>query len=1150
MSLRIIYGRAGSGKSRFCIEDIKSSKRENPDKILILMVPEQFTLQGEKNLVRALGASGIGEAEVLSFKRLARRILDEVGGGARQHVNSAGKAMIIHSILEKSKSSFKAFGRSAGQRGFVDRMAGMLSEFKRYNITPDLLDETKNLIDDRFLKDKLEDLLLIYKSYDEIVHSRYIDTDDDLTILARRMEKSDKLAGAEIWIDEFSGFTPQEYEIIKKLLLLCSRVNICLCTDCLAGDEKIQDVDVFSPTKYTGSRLAELAKEMGIDVERPVSMQGDIPYRFTRNKAIAHLERNFFSYPYQVYREKTGSLGILSAANPYSEVEAAARQIIHLCRDKGLRYRDMAVVTKDLDSYEKLVRIIFEEYKIPFFIDKKRAVSDHPLAMLVLSALAIIQKNFTYETVFRYLKTGLSGIGTEEVDLLENYVLANGIRGSQWYSEGEWSYRLNYSFGDEDAGENEKAIIEKVNHIRHKVAEPLLELKKGLKEAKLAPDACLCLYEFLCHIGIPDRVEELAEKYREQKQLEAAEEYKQIWDVIIQVLDQIVEVSGDENMTLERLSGFLNIGFSQYDMGLIPHSGDQLLVGSIDRWRSHEIEALFILGVNDGVFPSAVRDEGMLSDKDREMLKSLGLELALDTKTKAFQEQYLLYTTLTKAGRYLRISYPAADHEGKALRPSYVIGKLKRIFPNLESMSTILGDGEAMDLIGPPLPSFNYLIGFLRNLANNDKDADLWKDVYLWFLQRKEWQDKLRHVAAGLRYTNDERPLAKEKVNKLYGSTYNSSVSRLERYASCPFSYYVQYGLRAKERKVLKLEAPDIGSFLHLVISRFSEGLKRNNLSWKHVDEAWCQEEINEIIEEILESIPGLPFRRSKRYIYLKERLKKVVTRSIWLIAEHVKKSGFEPVAYEMAFGEADGLPAITLELPTGEKIALKGRIDRIDILKTQKGTYVRVIDYKSGAKEFKLSDVYNGIELQLITYLSAIWEKGLKSGDGTYMPAGILYFKLDDPVLRIDGRKPPENIEDKLKKAMRMKGLVLADKEIITEMDRDIKGDSLIIPAGITKDGSLSSRSSAATVEQFERLRNHVKETLVKLSAEMFTGNISISPYKRKKYISCTYCPYSSVCKFEGETNGYRLIGDMKDEEVWSLLGKKEAKKEGMEIG
>ena len=363
MGLRIIYGRAGCGKSHFCIEDIKKRWIENPERTMILIVPEQFTLQAEKNLVKALGASGMGGPEVLSFRRLARRVLDEVGGAARQHVNQAGKAMIIHSVLEKHRENFKAFGRSAGQKGFVNKLSGMFSEFKRYNVNPILLEETTSKIDDRFLKDKLEDLSLIYSKYEEILHTRYIDTDDDLTLLSERMENSLNLGGAEIWMDEFSGFTPQEYEIIEKLLKIAYRVNVCLCTDCLVDMAKIQDIDVFSPTKYTATRLMELGKNLNIQIEKPVILNPDIPHRFKDSKALHHAEKFFFSFPYEIFKDKTESLRILSAANPYSEVEAIAVELIKLCRDKKMRFKDIAVITTNLDDYEKLIRMIFPDRK-------------------------------------------------------------------------------------------------------------------------------------------------------------------------------------------------------------------------------------------------------------------------------------------------------------------------------------------------------------------------------------------------------------------------------------------------------------------------------------------------------------------------------------------------------------------------------------------------------------------------------------------------------------------------------------------------------------------------------------------------------------------------------------------------------------------
>ena len=1153
MSLRIIYGRAGCGKSYFCIEDIKKRYIEHPDRTLILIVPEQFTFQAERNLVKALGVSGMGGPEVLSFRRLARRVLDEVGGTAKQHVNQAGKAMIIHSILDKNREYLKAFGRSAGQKGFVNKLSGMISEFKRYNVDPMLLGDIKEKVEDRFLKDKLEDLSLIYLKYEEILHTRYIDTDDDLTLLSDRVEKSLKLKEAEFWIDEFSGFTPQEYEVIGKLLKISYRVNVSLCTDCLADLTQIQDTDVFSPIKYTASRLIKLSGESNAKIENPISLNMDMPWRFIDSQVMHHMEKFFFSFPYEVYRDKTQSIGVLSAANPYSEVEAVAARIINLCRDKKMRYKNIAVITKNIDDYEKLVRIIFPQYDIPFFIDKKRAVTDHPLVLLVLSTILMLHKNFSYESAFRYLKTGLTGIPRQDIDILENYVLANGIRGSQWYSKENWDYRINFSLEGEEAEKAEKELIERINDIRHNIMNPIIELKNKIKESKKAIDFCQYLYEFLCDIDIPNRIEELSQKYEEEGELEIGEQYRQIWDIIMEVLDQTVEVYGDDKLNIEQFFDTLSLGFSEYDMGLIPHAADQVLIGSVDRWRSHEIEALFILGANDGIFPASSKDEGMLSDRDREVLMELGLELAPDTKSGVFEEQYLLYNALTKAGKYLRISYPVGDHEGKGLRPSFIIERLKKIFPNMERHSTVVEQNDNFDMIGPPLPTFNMMIGAMRKLAlGSDEASELWKDIYIWFLQREEWKEKLKYASHGLFYTNEEKPLDKDKVKKIYGNVYYSSVSRLERFASCPFSYYVQYGLRAKERKIMRMEAPDIGSFLHLVLSRFSEELGEAGLRWKDLEESWYKEQINIIVEDIVENSSGLPFKRSKRYEYLKERLKKVVNRSISLIIEHVKRSGFEPIGYEVAFGGDGGLPALTLNLPNGEKVILTGRIDRIDLLESDKGNYVRVIDYKSGSKEFRLSDVYNGIQLQLITYLSAIWENGLKSTSEPVLPAGILYSKLDDPVIKTKGKEEDKDIELEIMKEMKMRGLILSDADIIKEMDRTIDGSSLIIPARLNKDGTLGKASAVATMKQFEILKNHVRDILYKISGEMVKGNISISPYKKNKQTSCKFCPYSSICRFEGDGfgNRYRIIKDIKDEEIWDILRKKSGSEGGESIG
>lgn len=1214
MSLRIIYGRAGSGKSRFCIEDIKGRWAEGTSGPLILIVPEQFSFQTEKSMVNALGGLGLGGPEVLSFKRLARRVLDEVGGAARQHINQAGKSMIIQGILDKCRGELKVFSRAAGQKGFTDKLASMLSEFKRYNVNSQILSEASERLDDRYLKDKLDDLLLIYSSYEEILHREYIDTDDDLTLLKNRIDKSEYLKGAEIWIDEFSGFTPQEYEIIAKLLQITDRVNVSLTTDCLSDTEQIQDIDVFSSIKYTANKITKIAGDLDVEIERPVALKPTDVWRFKNSKALQHMEEYLFQYPYKVYNEKTNKLSILSAPNLYSEVESVAVSITELCRDKNIRYKDIAVIAGNLDDYEKLIRIVFPQYKIPFFIDKKRAVTEHPLTLLVLSTVQILIKNFSYESMFRYLKTGLiqaskesdgsfniqdpsgnalrmtksdecschfehseesidisnmdcgktssctrnsyseqseesvvlSGLDLDDIDLLENYVLANGIRGSKWYQKEDWDYRIEYSIEAKEPDEDELGLISHINHIRNSVIEPFNDFREKVKTSKKAKDLCKYLYEFLCSIQIPEKIKEFEAEYKVKNETEIADEYKQIWAMIIDVLDQIVEVSGDEILKLEQFYNILELGFSQYNMGLIPHAADQVLVGSIERWRSHEISALYIIGANDGVLPAASRDEGMLTDKDRGILKDLGLELAPDTKAQAFDEQFLLYSSLTKTGGYLRISYSLGDSEGKGLRASPIINKLKRLFPNMERSSIVMGGGKGVEGIAAALPTLNMLIKSLRNMIQTDScEAELWKDVYLWFLERPQWKDRLDNAVQGLFYKNEEKPLDLSKA--VTGEMQYTSVSRLEKYKSCPFSYYVQYDLKAKERRILKPEASDIGSFLHLVISRFSEDLEKEGIKWADVEDDWSNNKIDCLVEEIVENTSSIPLKHTKRYVYLKERLKRVVKRAIWLIIKHAKRSGFEPIMYEAAFGEKDGLPGMILTLPNGEKVVLTGRIDRIDLLEKDKENYVRIVDYKSGNKYFSLSDVYHGLQLQLLLYLSAIWEKGLKGKDKV-QPAGVFYFKLDEPIIRINGKDEEKDIEKEIMKKLKMRGLILADADIVKEMDRNIDGNSVLIPARINKDGTLGKNSSVATIDQFETLKAYVKDILSSISEEMKKGSISISPYKKGKQTSCRFCPYSSICRFEVNVPGsrYRLLKDLDNENVWELLGKEANSKGG----
>ena len=549
-----------------------------------------------------------------------------------------------------------------------------------------------------------------------------------------------------------------------------------------------------------------------------------------------------------------------------------------------------------------------------------------------------------------------------------------------------------------------------------------------------------------------------------------------------------------------------------------------------------------MLGVNDGSFPSANVQEGILSDNDRKELKKLGVELSSDTRTKAFEEQFMVYSALTTAGSKLRLSYAIADHEGRTLRPSMIISRFKRVFPEISERSNIVGKnaGSAgIETVSSPVPTLGQLAGVMRSSVEGEKTNPMWLDIYKWYEMRENWKEKCESTYTALSYTSQVDKVAPDKIRMLYGSPVYSSVSQFEKYAACPFSYFIRYGMKADDRKIFTITPPDVGTFMHMVIEQFSRRVLEQGRSWRELEKAWCDTELASIVEELLIKMQGTALNGSDRYRSLTGRLKRVLSRTVGLIVEHIKRSAFEPVAYEAVFGKDGDFPPITLELDSGGTIYLTGRVDRIDAFKTESGTYLRIIDYKSGSKAFKLSDIYYGIQVQLITYLDAIEQSGGKGLIRPILPGGMLYMKIDDPIIRGKAGITEEEIEKAIMRQMKMRGLVLADVKLIRHMDSQIDGDSLIIPARINK-GEVLGRSSAATQEQFEALRKYTRQLLQSIGEEMMEGNFSIKPYKKKNITSCMYCDYSAICQFDPllKGNEFKVIKDKEDNEVWAMIG------------
>lgn len=1152
MGLQLILGRAGAGKTHTCWEEIKQELEKGESSVpLILLVPEQATFQNEMALASMVPGGGIMRAQVLSFQRLAYRVLQEVGGCARIFLDELGKKMILRELLEQHKGKLKIFSRAVEQPGFVDSLAEILSELKNYCIPPQKLEDLlqqEPMADQALLQAKLHDLFLIYQALEEYLASKYLDPDGYLLLLAERLEKSKLVAGAKVWLDGFSGFTPAEYKVLEKILQRAQQVKITLCLEPRQVRGSLMETELFYPTRETMLKLESLAQKAGVEIEPPLVLGDPCPYRFREAKPLAHLEKYFFQRPAPSFVGEPAGLKLVAAANRRAEVEAVAREILRLCREEGYRFRDVALILRDLEPYEQLIRTVFADYDIPFFIDRKRTVMHHPLVELIRSALEVLEENWAYEPVFRYLKTDLVPISREEVDLLENYVLAHGLRGKSWTQGQDWNYRRHYTLDEEEEElkPEEELELKLINEARERAAKDLLAFSRRLQKCENVRQMAEALFKLLMDLGVPQKLNEWCQEAQERGRLEEAQEHAQVWSGIVNLLDQLVEAMGEEKMSLPNFSQVLEAGLENLRLGLIPPGLDQVLVNNLEHSRNPNVRGAFVLGLNDGVYPLRMKEEGLLSEREREGLNRQGLELAPGSKRRLFDEQYLIYMALTRASHYLWLSYPLADEEGKALMPSMVISRVKELFPQLEEEVCTLEPGggtkEALDFVSHPDRTLAYLAAQLREAKAGREISPLWWQVYNYFVQEPSLKEKAKGVLAGLFHVNNEKSLSTPLSRRLYGHPYRSSVSRLEKFAACPFQHFLSYGIRLQERSIYKLEAPDLGQFFHAALKLFVDKLRERGWEWGDLSRRECGELAEEVVGELAPKLQNEILLSTARHRYLTGKLRRTVERAALVLTEHARRGSFRPLALELDFGPQGKLPPLKVDLGNGLTLELTGRIDRVDWACCGGKNYLRVIDYKSGFSKLSLSDIFYGLKLQLLAYLEVVLTFCQHLTGEEALPAGVLYFSVKDPLISAPGPLTPEEVEQEILKKLKMQGYVVAEAQVVREMDRRISGYSQLLPVGLKNDDTFYANSSALSLEQFRLLRQHLQDTLKQLALEILNGNVRIHPYQKNGIRSCQYCRYKAVCHFDPllAENTYRILSEDKAEEIWLRLKKK----------
>lgn len=1136
MGLRFIIGRAGTGKTALCMEEI-IKQQHTGSRRQILIVPEQFTSQAERDLIAKSGQNAILTAEVLSFGRLAHRVFSKKGIGNRVPLGDIGKSMALRKILLQEKEHITYFQSILEQPGFIDQLGLTISEFFQYRITPE---QTEAFSQSDTLthgaREKLKDLTHIHRSYLAFLQQEYISADETLGLLAERLDDTLGFANTEFWLDGFYGFTPQEYSVIRRLLMLAPQVNITLTMDknSFYGAFLPPSAPFYEPY-VTKKKLTTLAEECGLSPIPPTILEGN---KRAETIALQNLEREYF---YSFFRKAplAESVHITACPNLQEEIRFAAGKILRLIREEHLRFRDFAIVTNAMELYEKNLRGILEEYQIPCFIDARRETTSHPLVSLLTAFLDILVYDFKYEAMFAYLKSGLTPLTTEEIDLLENYVLAYGIKGYKWKQE-DWTYGLIREGAE---------TIETINALREKVMAPFAPFLSLSKEKSISFHAFIALiFQHLDSLHVAETLESWANESAAAGNLNRAEEHRQIWQLVLDVLEKADAILGKEEMPLKNMAKILEAGLEKCTMGVIPPTADCLLIGDLERSRLPEIKYLFVLGVNEGILPSPATAQGIFTEAERELLTAEGMELANGGKRKSFEENFLIYRGLTKPSRGLWLTYAAADNEGAERFPSSLIENLRKLDETLSIQPMPPFTLEETS----PEAAFHLLGGEMRNHTKETPISPLWQEIYHFFAENEHWKKRLSLLKTGIGSSGKAERLSPKTVKALYGKNILSSVSRLERFAGCPFSFFAEYGLKAEERRLYQLHTPDLGSLFHEVLELFSNQLEENSIQWKDLTKEKTETLIHACVDEAAPRLGDRILMESAANQYLIRRLKRVSTKAAWTLIQHIQMGDFVPAGYEVGFGVHEKLPPIVITLADGGSLILNGKIDRVDLLDAEGTRYVKIIDYKSGNKTFHFQDIYYGLQLQLLIYLDAYLKYYQKTG-ADLKPGGVFYFRIAEPTLSLDKEVPAEIIEQALYEKMQMSGLLLQEDVIIESLDRSLKaegatnfsGSSAIIPVGFTKKGTLSASSNLATEEQYAAILDFVTQRTKELGEAMKAGIITPAPFQDGQRTPCSYCKYRSICRHTyDEKPKWRKLKKISKNDFWEELLPEESPK------
>ena len=1171
--LRFCFGASGSGKSTGLIEEIINRSLKEVGTDFLIIVPDQFTMQTQKDVVRMHPSHAIMNIDVLSFGRLSHRVFEETSKSSFSVLDDVGKSLVLRRVADILGDRLPVIGRNMHKPGYIDEVKSTISEFMQYGIS----DEALKTLEDKSLSkaalnSKIKDLRLLYSEFLKYIQGKFITTEETLDILCRAIPRSSLLKDAVIVFDGFTGFTPIQYRVIKELM----RVSKEVCVSLTIGPEEdpyastYEEQELFMLTKKTVLDLERaeysLLKETSViadggptfeawrnirNQEMTSAENGDIfikdreVKRLINNPPLAFLEQNLFRYNSRKYEDEQESIQIYEAQTAEEEVRQTMIKIRSLVTEKGYAYRDIAVVCGNLGSYANLIKRAAVKFDVPVYIDQNTGLMLNPFIEYITSAINIVVSGYRYEDVFHYMRSGMTDFTKEDTDLLENYVRALGIKGvSAW--EDRFMRRMPARFrqrkGSEESESRELELVEKLEGMRASISlqlKPLFDAKGGT--AAEITDALLKMIE---ENACREKLIRYKDKFVKRGDTAKAKEYEQVFDKTIGIFRQISELTGDDKLDLREYKDILNVGFGDIEVGTIPQDVDRIIVGDIERTRLREIKALFFMGVNDDSIPAGTGGGGILSDMDRQYLLELdtGVELAPTPRQQMYIQRLYLYMNLTKPTDKLFLSYSELGSDGKSVRPAYLVPKIMSLYENIEvNRPEDAPFEEQTSCIGDSMGSLaemlrEYSLGILgerekKNLSTlykviKERDNISATAIPGAIQSSESFLDKLMESA--FKHYED-RPLAKNIALALYGANLENSVSRLEKFASCCYAHFLRYGLGLSERNDYDFDSSDLGTVFHEVLEKYTGEIIKRDIQWRDLSKEESDEILNRALTECIDAYGDTILLSNSRNQFMAERIKRILTRTVDTLKYQISKGNFEPAHVEMNFREAGNLEEINIALTEDEKhniiesMKLHGRIDRIDLCEDSDHVYVKVIDFKSGGKKLSLASLYYGLQLQLVMYMNVAAAATAKnSGGKEVVPAAILYYHVEDPMVKGTADLQPDVINKEILKELRTTGLVNEKQEIINMLDNSIDGASDVIPVGYTKAGSLTASSSTVSSEDYSAISGFVDKKIREFGRNILNGDIKVNPYEMDNRDACKYCGYRGICGYDDKIPGY----------------------------